>query len=92
MTLVSEVHRNNFDMTTTFVMKRRGLMGRLTVTGIEDQFGPYGRYFRQPEQALKYFHDELKDVFEYVVGDSNDNVVLTIDIAMQTSKFLKETN
>uniref|UniRef100_A0AB74UQ54 Uncharacterized protein n=1 Tax=Salmonella phage Phylax-28 TaxID=3349226 RepID=A0AB74UQ54_9CAUD len=92
MTLVAELHRDNHTMSTTFTMKHRGLMGRLTVTGIEDQFGPYGRYFRQPEQALKYLRDELKDVFEYVVGNSNDNVVLTFDIAMQTSKFLKETN
>lgn len=67
-------------------------MGRLTVTGLEDSFGPYGRYFRQPEQALKYLNDELKDVFEYCVGNSNDNVVMSFDIAMQTSKFLKETN
>lgn len=90
--IVSAIERCNRDMSTTFTMERKGSRGRLTVTGLEDPFGSYGSYNRQPESILKTLNDAFKDVFEYLVGDSNESVILTLDIAMQTSHFLKETN
>ncbi|WYW04456.1 hypothetical protein Mudajogi_00011 [Pseudomonas phage vB_PpuP-Mudajogi] len=90
--IISEIYRENRDMTTTFTMRLQGHNGRLTVTGLEDHFGAYGRYERQPQNALKAFNDAFKETFEYLVGTSNERIILTLDIALQTANFLKETN
>lgn len=92
MTLVAEFSRNNFTMDTSMVLKHHGMRGRLIITGLEDNFGPYGRWPKGPQQAMEYLHGYFKETFEYLVGNSDEQITLSFEIAKQTAQFLKETN
>ena len=89
---ISELCRANHTMTTTFTMRRQGSKGFLTIPMLEDDLGCFGRYSRQPIDLLHRMQAYYSELFEYLVGTSNERVEITLDIAQQTAQFLKETN